>query len=111
MRLGFSAAFFTLYLLLQISVPIIQIAHGRKAFRWGMFSESSERPEIFAVYPGESRESLAEIQKRTGRAKILISSVNPGKLLPAYLCSGTPKPLRIVVRDVGTGAEERYPCP
>jgi hypothetical protein len=111
MRLGFPAAFFTLYLLVQISVPAIQIAHGRTAFRWGMFSESSDRHDIFAVYPDESRESLEQIQRRTGRAKLLRSDVNPGKLLPAYLCSGTPKPVRIVVRDVRTGAEERYPCP
>lgn len=111
MRVKVSAAFFTLYLVVQISVPAIQIARGKNVFRWGMFSESGERPEIFAEYADDSRESLGQIQRRTGRAKLLRPEVNPGKLLPAYLCPGTPKPVRIVVRHVSTGAEEGYPCP
>lgn len=111
MRLPLSAAFFTLYLAVQVTVPAVQIFRRQDAFRWGMFADSSERHEIFAEYADGSHESLAQIRARTGRGKLLRSAVNPGQRLPAYLCSQTPKPVRIVVRNVRTEAEELYPCP
>jgi hypothetical protein len=111
MRLWVSAAFFTLYLAVQVTVPAVQILRGQIAFRWGMFSESADRHEIVAEYADGSKESLAQIRARTGRGRLLRSGVNPRQQLPAFLCSQTPKPVRIIVRNVTTDAEERYPCP
>jgi hypothetical protein len=48
MRFPLSAAFFTLYLAVQVTVPAVQIFRGRGGFRWGMFTDSGERHEIFA---------------------------------------------------------------
>ena len=111
MRLGFAAAFFALYLGIQIAVPAIQIYRGKNSFRWGMFSEYGEINEISVEYVGGSRESLNHLWRRTGRGKVWRAEMNLGKRLPAYLCSGTPKPVRIVVRDIGARREEQYPCP
>lgn len=111
MRLALSAAFFTLYLAVQITVPAVQIFRGQSAFRWAMFADSSDRHEIFAEYADGSHASLDQIRARTGRGKLLRSEVNPGRRLTAYLCSETPKPVWIVVRNVRTEAEERYRCP
>jgi len=109
MRLGASAAFFVLYLAVQIAVPAIQIVRRDSNFRWGMFAESGERHDIFLEYPGQARESLDQLRARTGRGKLLRSQVD-GALLTPYLCSQTPKPARIIVRNLRTGAEEHYPC-
>ena len=105
------AAFFTLYLAVQVTVPAVQIFRGQNAFRWGMFAESGERHEIFAEYADGSYESLDQNRARTGRGKLLRSEINPGQRLLGYLCSQTPKPVRIIVRSTRTAAEDRYPCP
>ncbi len=109
MRIGGAAAFFALYLAVQIAIPAIQIFRGESNFRWGMFAESSERHDIFLEYADQSRESLSQLRARTGHGRLLRSQVD-GSLLTPYLCAQTPKPARIVVRNTRTGAEERYPC-
>jgi hypothetical protein len=111
LRLLLRASFFTLYLAVQITVPAVQIFRGQSAFRWGMFADSGERHEIFAEYADGSHESLDQIRARTGRGKLLRSEVNPGQRLLGYLCSQTPKPVMITVRNVRTAVEERYRCP
>jgi len=110
MRLVASATFFFLYLAVQMAVPAIQYVRHSNTFRWSMFAESGERHDIFLVYADGSRQSLAEIRNRTGRNRLPRSQVNPATLRN-YLCSETPKPVRIIVRGVRTAAEEQYACP
>jgi len=105
-----SAGFFTLYLAIQIALPAVQIFRNDSAFRWGMFAGSPERYEIFAEYADGARESLDQIRKRTGRAKLLRTEFDPKKLLYSYLCSGTPRPQAILFRNLRSGTEERYGC-
>jgi hypothetical protein len=111
LRLLLCASFFTLYLAVQVTVPAVQIFRGQNGFRWGMFADSGERREIIAEYADGTYESLAQIRARTGRGKLLRPEINPGQRLLGYLCSQTPKPVRIVVRSTRTAAEDRYPCP
>ncbi|MEP7366730.1 MAG: hypothetical protein ABI972_26020 [Acidobacteriota bacterium] len=110
MRLWLSAAFFTSYLAVQLSLPVAQILRDHHAFRWGMFAYSGDRKEVFAEYADGTRESLEQIQQRTGRARLFRSEIDKERVLPPYLCALTPLPANILFRSRGTGGEKRYPC-
>ena len=110
MRLWLSAAFFAGYLALQLALPAAQLIRQRQAFRWGMFAYTGARYEIVSEYADGTTESLAEIQKRTGRARLFRSEIDREKALPPYLCALSPAPSRIYFHNLRTGEEKRYPC-
>jgi hypothetical protein len=110
MRPWVSAAFFVSYLAFQLGLPLYQWQRHHGTFRWAMFAPIDARREVFAEYADGSRESLVQIQLRTGRAHLSRGEINRERILPPYLCALTPQPARIVFRNVKTGEEKRFPC-
>jgi hypothetical protein len=104
-----SAAFFAVYLLGQIAVPLTNILTGEPNFRWGMFS-GSPRADVRAVYPDGAEATLKQIRYRTGKARTLRPHIG-ARHYPAHLCGLTPRPAEIRIREPGRDREDRYPCP
>jgi len=88
----------------------VQMFRGVNTFRWGMFAGSIEHYQISAEYPDGSSETLDQIRKRTGGAKVLRPEIDQKTLVYGFLCTGAPRPESILFRNVRTGAEERFSC-
>lgn len=100
-----AAAFFIVFLLLQIGIPLVKLLGPRPArLGWQMFSSYVVQPEVEVVY----RDSTVAIDQTRYLAH-LRSEMRTGDQLPKHLCRVLPRAQDVVVSN-GVAKNERTSC-
>jgi hypothetical protein len=105
-----AVAFFVMFLLMQVAVPLFQLTQPRPArFGWQMFSTLRADALGVSYHIEAAGGELIPVQLSAHFARVRLE-IDHRTVLPPYLCEVTPGAAAVISERGGT-TTGRYPCP